>query len=542
MSKIANFLNANGAVVAGGAAAAGVAVVALVVSGVLTGPEAPDAPVVEPVVQSTVAPDVAEEPQADAGETTADVAVVVEQPVAEDVAQAPEVAEEVVSAEPAEQISEPDAVEAETQAEVVAPVDPILPKLDTWRFDTQGSELIAVIGGFGAPLTRIAILVDGREVQDVKTDGSGQFAAVLVLDLSEQPRVLSLMQRGEAGDLISQNSVIILPAQPEPVVVAEAAPAAASDVVAQVSQETAAEAVETVETAAVEATVESVAEATTESVAVVAEPEAAVVEQVAKVEDASTQEVAEPTSKATAAPAETVETELPATTETTQTAAVEPQEEAPVAAAEVAPAAAPAAKKAPAILVVDAEGVQVVQPAAASDAAPVSAVAIDAISYADSGEVVVAGRGQLDHFVQIYLNNTNIATAPITADGKWRSELSDVESGVYTLRVDEVDAAGTVTSRVETPFKREAPERVAAAQQVQNSEANDAEGAQSGTTTPAITPTVRVVTVQPGFTLWAIARDSYGEGPMYVRVYEANKDKIRDPDLIYPGQVFTIPE
>jgi nucleoid-associated protein YgaU len=47
--------------------------------------------------------------------------------------------------------------------------------------------------------------------------------------------------------------------------------------------------------------------------------------------------------------------------------------------------------------------------------------------------------------------------------------------------------------------------------------------------------------VQPGFTLWGIARESYGEGVMYVRVYEANKTQIRDPDLIYPGQVFTVP-
>jgi len=47
--------------------------------------------------------------------------------------------------------------------------------------------------------------------------------------------------------------------------------------------------------------------------------------------------------------------------------------------------------------------------------------------------------------------------------------------------------------------------------------------------------------VQPGFTLWGIARDSFGDGVLYVQVYEANRDKIRDPDLIYPGQVFTIP-
>ncbi len=51
----------------------------------------------------------------------------------------------------------------------------------------------------------------------------------------------------------------------------------------------------------------------------------------------------------------------------------------------------------------------------------------------------------------------------------------------------------------------------------------------------------QVITVQPGFTLWGIASKSYGDGILYVRVYEANKDQIRNPDLIYPGQVFTVP-
>ena len=49
------------------------------------------------------------------------------------------------------------------------------------------------------------------------------------------------------------------------------------------------------------------------------------------------------------------------------------------------------------------------------------------------------------------------------------------------------------------------------------------------------------LTVQPGFTLWGIAKSEFGDGVLYVQVYEANKDKIRDPDLIYPGQVFTLP-
>ena len=48
--------------------------------------------------------------------------------------------------------------------------------------------------------------------------------------------------------------------------------------------------------------------------------------------------------------------------------------------------------------------------------------------------------------------------------------------------------------------------------------------------------------VEKGDTLWAIAQERYGSGFLYVRVFEANQDAIRDPDLIYPGQVFMIPE
>jgi len=48
--------------------------------------------------------------------------------------------------------------------------------------------------------------------------------------------------------------------------------------------------------------------------------------------------------------------------------------------------------------------------------------------------------------------------------------------------------------------------------------------------------------VQPGSTLWAISREHYGEGVLYVRVFEANRERIRDPDLIYPGQVFALPD
>ena len=50
------------------------------------------------------------------------------------------------------------------------------------------------------------------------------------------------------------------------------------------------------------------------------------------------------------------------------------------------------------------------------------------------------------------------------------------------------------------------------------------------------------IAARPGLTLWAIAQESFGGGVMYVQVFEANRDKIKDPDLIYPGQVFTVPK
>ncbi len=59
---------------------------------------------------------------------------------------------------------------------------------------------------------------------------------------------------------------------------------------------------------------------------------------------------------------------------------------------------------------------------------------------------------------------------------------------------------------------------------------------------PPAPPAPVTVTVQPGFTLWGIAQGQWGDGVLYVQVFEANRDRIKDPDLIYPGQVFVMPE
>ncbi|MBZ8119794.1 LysM peptidoglycan-binding domain-containing protein [Roseovarius sp. LXJ103] len=178
------------------------------------------------------------------------------------------------------------------------------------------------------------------------------------------------------------------------------------------------------------------------------------------------------------------------------------------------------------------EGISVLQtPTQVAGPGPdvMSSVALDAITYSDVGEVQLSGRAAGTGEIRVYLDNRPVITSRISDAGAWRTDLPQVDTGVYTLRIDEIAADGTVTSRIETPFQREDEAVLATAQTAQTAVGADGQ-------------TVRAVTVQPGSTLWAISREAYGEGLAFVRVFEANRDRIRDPDLIYPGQVFTLPE
>ena len=59
--------------------------------------------------------------------------------------------------------------------------------------------------------------------------------------------------------------------------------------------------------------------------------------------------------------------------------------------------------------------------------------------------------------------------------------------------------------------------------------------------TPA-KPAARTYTVVKGDTLSKIAKSMYGDANKWRKIYEANTDVIKDPDMIHPGQVFKIPE
>jgi len=159
--------------------------------------------------------------------------------------------------------------------------------------------------------------------------------------------------------------------------------------------------------------------------------------------------------------------------------------------------------------------------------APLSGAALrlDSIDYGAEGAVVLRGRAAPGGVVRARLSDLPPVEIAPDADGLWTLHLRDVAPGEYRLdiaRVAEPDSPGASgTDRITLPFRRAAPEDVSAAL--------------SG-------EAARIVTVQPGATLWAIARDRYGDGGRFVQVYAANRGAIRDPDLIYPGQVFRLPD
>ncbi len=64
----------------------------------------------------------------------------------------------------------------------------------------------------------------------------------------------------------------------------------------------------------------------------------------------------------------------------------------------------------------------------------------------------------------------------------------------------------------------------------------------SGVTAPVQTVTVKFYTIQKGDTLSGIAKKFYGKASDYPKIFEANREVIKDPDLIYPGQVIRIPK
>jgi len=140
---------------------------------------------------------------------------------------------------------------------------------------------------------------------------------------------------------------------------------------------------------------------------------------------------------------------------------------------------------------------------------------VEAIDYAADGTFSLSGKADPGSTVQIYLDNEFIGRAVAGENGAWEVQpKSKAAAGKHSIRADQLGLNNNVIARLEVPFV------------LDPAQANMSPGE---------------ITVVKGNSLWRIARRTYGEGVMYTLIFEANKDQIKNADLIYPGQVFNLP-
>jgi nucleoid-associated protein YgaU len=144
-----------------------------------------------------------------------------------------------------------------------------------------------------------------------------------------------------------------------------------------------------------------------------------------------------------------------------------------------------------------------------------NALSMNTAEFDKDGRVVLSGQAAPGAMVQIYVGNEPLTTVTADGAGSWTATSpGPVPAGNLELRLDQLAAGGRVAQRLAVPLGQMAAEPAPGQDYI----------------------------VQHGNSLWQIARRAYGAGPRYVTIYSANPNQIRDPDRIYPGQVFKLPK
>lgn len=174
-------------------------------------------------------------------------------------------------------------------------------------------------------------------------------------------------------------------------------------------------------------------------------------------------------------------------------------------------------------------------PAATPQPASLGKVTIDAVEYQD-GKVYVAGSASLPGTIRLYVDGDALGDATPAANGRWLLERKhELTPGRHLVRADQVEkATGKVLVRVEVPFEQ-------TLDVAQLAPITTEGGGSSGADATGAVPGPQNVIIRRGDNLWTISRRLYGHGVRFSTIYEANAEQIKDPNRIYPGQVFVLP-
>lgn len=140
------------------------------------------------------------------------------------------------------------------------------------------------------------------------------------------------------------------------------------------------------------------------------------------------------------------------------------------------------------------------------------ALSLDAVEHAAGDRLILSGRADPGARLSIHAGPALLGTAAADSAGKWSLVTRGAAGARGGLQIAELGADGAILRSVAATLDAGRP--------------------------PAGPGTY---VVARGNSLWVIAQRVYGSGLRYTEIFHANRREIRDPDLIYPGQHFTLP-
>ena len=186
-------------------------------------------------------------------------------------------------------------------------------------------------------------------------------------------------------------------------------------------------------------------------------------------------------------------------------------------------------------------------------------VIAEAVEIESGGKFHASGRARPGGTVRLYLNEAFIASATAAAMDVLRSPSTREfpPAIIASGWMRSIRNSGAVHARAEVPFNVTAnditgssataraaaarPPVIAAVEQPQLAAAGTTVLSDEGSPTVVVVPKILTTKVSRGDSLWRISQLNYGLGTRYATIYKANREQIRNPNLIYPGQVFVIP-
>ncbi|MEO9773005.1 LysM peptidoglycan-binding domain-containing protein [Roseibium sp.] len=172
---------------------------------------------------------------------------------------------------------------------------------------------------------------------------------------------------------------------------------------------------------------------------------------------------------------------------------------------------------------------------AAPDAPTVTVEAVES----ETDKVFVAGTGEPGSSIRVYVGEDFQGEVQVNTDGKWLVQGDkNIAEGNVEVRADLIGKDGNaVDARAAVTFEKERDRQIVLTKVVATGASGNPEGQGA-----EVRKSLPVVIIRKGDNLWRISRRLYGEGLRYTTIYQANQEQIRNPDLIYPGQVFLTPE